>query len=122
MNTAAAITATTPDLVRAPTGWLPPRARAELAAIAWDALPHVCTGRHGVPDTPEVLDAVLDPDPARRERPVSDLYGLLLHQDRLFPATAPAALVVSRLLEDPRTLAVNRWGRRAGLRPFAPNC
>ncbi|MFF6871360.1 hypothetical protein [Streptomyces sp. NPDC012450] len=106
--------ATTPD----PPGPLPPAARAEFAGTAWEELPHVCTGRHGVADTQDVLVGVLAADPARRARAVEDLYRLLLHQERVFSATAPAALVVARLLGDPRTLAEGRWERRAGRRPL----
>ncbi|MFJ3878686.1 hypothetical protein ACIPW5_14620 [Streptomyces sp. NPDC090077] len=109
---------TSPVLPDAPATSLPPGAQAELAGTAWEGLPHVCTGLHGVPDTPDVLGAVLAPDPARRVRAVGDLYRLLLHQAQLFPATAPAALVLARLLDDPRTLAEDRWGRRAGRRPL----
>ncbi|MFD5104104.1 serine/threonine-protein kinase [Streptomyces cinereoruber] len=108
----------TPDLPGAPADSLPPAARAELAGIAWEELPHVCTGRHGVPDTPDVLGALLAADPARRVRAVEALYRLLLHRERAFPATAPAALVVARLLDDPRTLAEDRWEGRAGRRPL----
>ncbi|MFF2363003.1 hypothetical protein ACFVU0_09820 [Streptomyces sp. NPDC058122] len=36
----------------------------------------------------------------------------------MFPATAPAALIIATLLDDPRTLAVARWERRAGERPL----
>ncbi|MGW3163460.1 hypothetical protein ACWC9Q_11330 [Streptomyces sp. NPDC001142] len=106
----------TPDLPDAPVGSLPPRAQAELAGTAWAELPHVCTGRHGVPDTPDILGAVLATDPARRVRAVGDLYRLLLNREQVFPATAPAALVLARLLDDPRTLAEDRWERRAGRR------
>ncbi|WP_406838725.1 hypothetical protein ACICHK_25645 [Streptomyces sp. AHU1] len=106
----------TPDRSGAPAGSLPPRAQAELAGTAWEELPHVCTGRHGVPDTPDVLGAVLATDPARRVRAVGDLYRLLLNREQVFPATAPAALVLVRLLDDPRTLAEDRWEGRAGRR------
>ncbi|WP_037627798.1 hypothetical protein [Streptomyces aureus] len=95
---------------------LPPTALAEVVGTAWDELPHVCTGRHGVPDTPDVLGAVLTADPACRIRAVADLYRLLLNQEQVFPATAPAALVLTCLLDDPRTLAEARWERRAGRR------
>ncbi|MGW0786409.1 hypothetical protein [Streptomyces sp. NPDC002913] len=71
-----------------------------------------------MPDTPDILGAVLAADPPRRVRAVGDLYRLLLNQARVFPATAPAALVVARLLDDPRTLAGDRWERRAGRRPL----
>lgn len=101
------------DAVPAPRGDQP---EAELAGTAWEELPHVCTGRHGVPDTPDVLGAVLAADPAHRVRAVGDLYRLLLHQKRVFPATAPAALVLAGLLDDPRTLAEDRWEGRAGRR------
>ncbi|MFJ5828401.1 hypothetical protein [Streptomyces sp. NPDC093089] len=112
------INETTPDLPVFPAGALPPRAQEELAGTAWEELPHVCTGRHGVPDTPDILGAVLATDPARRARAVGDLYRLLLNRERVFPATAPAALVLARLLDDPRTLAEDRWGGRAGRRPL----
>ncbi|MET9345398.1 hypothetical protein [Streptomyces termitum] len=69
-----------------------------------------------MPDTPDVLGAVLAVDPVRRVRAVGDLYRLLLHQEQVFPATAPAALVLTGLLGDPRTLAEDRWERRAGRR------
>ncbi|MFG3424876.1 hypothetical protein [Streptomyces californicus] len=69
-----------------------------------------------MPDTPDILGAVLATDPARRVRAVGDLYRLLLHQEQVFPATAPAALVLAGLLNDPRTLAEDRWERRAGRR------
>ncbi|MFC5957059.1 hypothetical protein ACFP51_22050 [Streptomyces pratens] len=61
---------------------------------------------------------MLAADPARRVRAVGDLYRLLLNQERVFPATAQAALVLARLLDDPRTLAEDRWERRAGRRPL----
>ncbi|MFJ4314313.1 hypothetical protein ACIP46_03340 [Streptomyces lavendulae] len=102
----------------APTGLLPPAARAELARTAWAELPHRCSGRHGVPDTPDVLAGVLSADPAHRVRAVGNLYRLLLDRDGLFPATAPAALVLAALLDDPRTLAEDRWERRPGRRPL----
>ncbi|MFE6459832.1 hypothetical protein ACFVP0_20555 [Streptomyces cinereoruber] len=107
-----------PGFPGVPADSLPPAAWAELAGIAWEELPHVCAGRHGVPDTPDVLGALLAADPARRVRAVEDLYRLLLHQERVFPATAPAALVVARLLDDPRTLAEDRWEGRTGRRPL----
>ncbi|MGO4456626.1 hypothetical protein AB4039_04755 [Streptomyces sp. M-16] len=105
-----------PDDAAAAT--LPPAAHAALTGTAWEALPHLCTGRHNVPDTPDILTAVLAPDPARRVRAVGNLYRLLLDRERVFPATAPAALVVAALLGDPRTLAEDRWERRAGRRPL----
>lgn len=117
-NTAAVINEMTPDLPDAPAGSLPHRAQAELAGTAWEELPHVCTGRHGVPDTPDILGAVLAADPTRRVRAVGDLYRLLLNQEQVFPATTPAALVLACLLDDPRTLAEDRWERRAGRRPL----
>lgn len=115
-NTAAVINETTPDLPDTPAGSLPPTAQAELADIVWEELPHVCTGQHSVRDTPDVLGAVLATDPARRVRAVEDLYRLLLNREQVFPASAPAALVLARLLDDPRTLAEDRWERRAGRR------
>ncbi|MFB6906942.1 hypothetical protein ACFCWB_22005 [Streptomyces bacillaris] len=110
------INESTPDLSGVSVYSLSPSAQAELAGIAWEELPHVCTGRHGVPDTPGILGAVLAADPGRRVRAVGDLYRLLLNQDQVFPATAPAALVLACLLDDPRTLAEDRWERRAGRR------
>ncbi|MGW2298974.1 hypothetical protein [Streptomyces violaceorubidus] len=107
-----------PDLPDAPADSLPPAAQAELANTVWKGLPHFCTGRHSVPDTPDILGAVLAADPPRRVRAVGDLYRLLLNQARVFPATAPAALVVARLLVDQRTLVEDQWERRAGRRPL----
>ncbi|WP_327379675.1 hypothetical protein [Streptomyces sp. NBC_01212] len=112
------INETAPGLPDDPADSLPPAAQVELAGTAWEELPHFCTGRHGVPDTPDILGAVLAKAPARRVRAVGDLYRLLLNQARVFPATAPAALVVARLVDDPRTLAEDRWERRAGRRPL----
>ncbi|GHF77124.1 hypothetical protein GCM10018790_64040 [Kitasatospora xanthocidica] len=106
------------DAPGSPTVFLPPQALAELTATAWSELPHVCTGLHNVPDTPDILARLLDADHTRRARAVWDLYRLLLHHERVFPATAPAALVVAALLDDPRTLAGGRWERRAGRRPL----
>ncbi len=97
---------------------VPPPASAELTGTAWGELPHSCTGLHNVPDTPDILMGLLDGDHTRRARAVWDLYRLLLSQERVFPATAPAALVVSALLDDPRTLAGGQWERRAGTRPL----
>ncbi|WP_406356180.1 hypothetical protein OHB56_27290 [Streptomyces sp. NBC_01635] len=71
-----------------------------------------------MPDTPDILGAVLAADPTRRVRAVGDLYRLLLNQEQVFPATTPAALVLACLLDDPRTLAEDRWERRAGRRPL----
>ncbi|MFE5677796.1 hypothetical protein ACFQ8K_07850 [Streptomyces erythrochromogenes] len=59
---------------------------------------------------------MLAADPALRVRAVGDLYRLLLHQEKVFPASAPAALVLARLLDDPRTLAETGWEHRAGRR------
>ncbi|MFF0390006.1 hypothetical protein ACFYS8_15155 [Kitasatospora sp. NPDC004615] len=91
---------------------------AELTGTAWSELPHFCTGLHNVPDTPDILIGLLDNDHTRRARAVWDLYRLLLNQERVFPATAPAALVVSALLDDPRMLTSGQWERRAGTRPL----
>ncbi|MBD0706865.1 hypothetical protein BU197_00050 [Streptomyces sp. CBMA291] len=54
--------------------------------------------------------------PSRRVRAVGDLYRLLLDERRTSPATTSAALAVARLLEDPRTLAEDRWRRGSGRR------
>ncbi|MFF0483882.1 hypothetical protein [Streptomyces sp. NPDC004435] len=110
------IDATPADRPYATAGCPSASAESALAATAWEELPHFCTGRHGVPDTPEILGAVLAAEPWRRARAVEDLYRLLLNGERVFPATAPAAVVVVRLLDDPRTLAEGRWGRRPGRR------
>ncbi|MEK2493612.1 hypothetical protein WN990_29075 [Kitasatospora purpeofusca] len=93
-------------------------ASAELTGTAWSELPHFCTGLHNVPDTPDILVGLLDDDRTRRARAVWDLYRLLLNQERVCPATAPAALVVAALLDDPRTLTEGQWERRAGRRPL----
>lgn len=102
----------------APAVSLPAPVPAELTGIDWGGLPHFCSGLHNVPDTPDILIGLLDADHALRARAVWDLYRLLLNDERVFPATAPAALVVAALLDDPRTLAAGEWERRAGRRPL----
>ncbi|MFD4659665.1 hypothetical protein ACFWP2_29020 [Kitasatospora sp. NPDC058444] len=97
---------------------LPPIALAELTGTAWKELPHFRTGQHNVPDTPDILLRILDTDRLRRIRAVEDLYRLLLNQDSVCPATAPAALIVAALLEDSRTLTEDKWDRRPGRRPL----
>ncbi|WP_329491772.1 hypothetical protein OG618_35690 [Kitasatospora sp. NBC_01246] len=96
---------------------LPSPASAKLTGTAWGELPHFCSGLHNVPDTPDILIGLLNDDHTCRARAVWNLYRLLLNQERVFPATAPAALVVAALLGDPRMLAGGRWERRAGRRP-----
>ncbi|MET9403556.1 hypothetical protein [Kitasatospora sp. NPDC002965] len=71
-----------------------------------------------MPDTPDILVGLLDGDHTRRARAVWNLYRLLLNQERVFPASAPAALVVAALLDDARMLAEGQWDRRAGRRPL----
>ncbi|MET7830578.1 hypothetical protein ABZT23_38690 [Streptomyces sp. NPDC005386] len=93
-------------------------ARAELTRANGEELPHVCTGRHSVPSASSVLAAVLAADSVDRVRAVGYLYRLLLNRGRVFPATTPAARIIATLLDDPRTLAVARWERRAGERPL----
>lgn len=109
---------TATSLPGAPGDSLPPAAQAELTGINWRERPHLCTGRHSLPDTPDILTGVLAADRIRRVRAVGDLYRFLLNQARLSPATAPAALVVAALLDDPRTLSEDQWERRAGRRPL----
>ncbi|MEV7928521.1 hypothetical protein [Kitasatospora sp. NPDC088779] len=100
----------------APEVSLPPPALAMLTGTAWSELPHFCTDLHNVPDTPDILIGLLDGDHTRRAQEVWNLYRLLLNQERVFPATAPAALVIGALLDDPRMLAEGQWERRAGTR------
>ncbi|MFD8757317.1 hypothetical protein ACFV0O_41055 [Kitasatospora sp. NPDC059577] len=97
---------------------LPPAARALFAGTDWSALRHVCTGMHGVPDTPDILLGLLDNDPARRVRAVHNLDNLVLHQETVHAATAPAARYVAAVLGDPRTCTEALWEGRPGRRPL----
>jgi len=61
-------------------------------------------------DTPGHLDHLLSPNAGERERALDHLWGAVLHQGTTYPVTAPAAVRVSRLLTDTRTLvAVAHW-------------
>ena len=61
-------------------------------------------------DTPGHLDHLLSPNAGERERALDHLWGAVLHQGTTYPVTAPAAVRVSRLLADTRTLvAVAHW-------------
>ena len=61
-------------------------------------------------DAPIHLDNLLSTEQAKQEAALEYLLGAVLHQGTTYSATAPAALAVSRLLADPRTLRpVSHW-------------
>ncbi|MFF1949834.1 hypothetical protein [Kitasatospora herbaricolor] len=95
-----------------------PAAGAVLTGTDWGVHGHACTGMQGVPDTPEILLGLLDDDVDRRVRAVRELYGLVLHQDTIYGATAPAARYVAAILDDPRTRAEAQWERGVGTGPL----
>lgn len=117
-NTAAVINEMTPDLPDAPAGSLPPRAQEELAGTVWEELPHVCTGRHSVPDTPDILGAVLAADPARRVRAVGICIGCSSIGSRCFrrPLRRPWSSLVFSTIRARRPRRIRRTSDRAGER------
>ncbi|MFJ9748686.1 hypothetical protein [Streptomyces chartreusis] len=54
-------------------------------------------------NAPEMLAGLLDTSQAVRTRALHDVYGLLHHQNTIYPATVPTALYVAAILPDPRT-------------------
>jgi hypothetical protein len=54
-------------------------------------------------DVPERLRALLSEDEGRIAEAWDELGNLLTHQESVYPATAPAALFVAAILDDPRT-------------------
>ena len=61
-------------------------------------------------DTPIHLSNLLAPYPADQEAALDHLWGAVHHQETIYPVTAPAAVQVSRLLGDPRTMKpVKHW-------------
>nr|BFE56396.1 hypothetical protein GCM10020063_009220 [Dactylosporangium thailandense] len=57
-----------------------------------------------MPQTPEILAALLSQDVAAQVRALDDLYELVHHQDSVYPATPPAVDFVVAVLGDQRTL------------------
>ncbi|HTJ39771.1 MAG TPA: hypothetical protein VL738_41695 [Dactylosporangium sp.] len=86
----------------------------------WSALEHAYTGDPGIPETPQILAALLDEDPAVQNRALYDLHDLVHHQGGLYSATAPAATAVVAMLHDPRTRTpvTPRTGRDAAAVPL----
>ncbi|WP_271189679.1 hypothetical protein [Dactylosporangium matsuzakiense] len=75
-----------------------------LAETDWSAVGHACGTAPGVPQTPDILAALLSQDVAAQVRALDDLYGLVHHQDTVYSATPPAVDFVVAVLGDPRTL------------------
>jgi hypothetical protein len=70
-------------------------------------------------DTPRHLAALVDQDVQAREAALVHLFGAVIHQGTPWSATAPTALAVARMLDDPR-LDVGEvgWPTRASLLDF----
>lgn len=66
----------------------------------WAALGHAYTD--SATDTPMRLAQLLDPDPDVRSHALGQLDMSVLHQGSLYSATAPAALYIASILDDPR--------------------
>lgn len=70
-----------------------------LTEIDWSRLSHA----YGpATDTPGHLRRLFEDDEDRWAEAIDHLGGAVIHQSTIYPATAPAALVVVGLLEDPR--------------------
>ncbi|WP_328335985.1 MULTISPECIES: HEAT repeat domain-containing protein [unclassified Streptomyces] len=79
-----------------------PDPRSVIEGTDWTGLEHA----YGVAqDTPLRLLQLLDEDPEVQAGALEQLDMSVLHQESLYSATAPAALYVSAVLNDPRTLA-----------------
>ncbi|MEJ3746378.1 HEAT repeat domain-containing protein [Actinomycetes bacterium KLBMP 9797] len=75
-----------------------------LAQTDWSVVEHAYAGMPVVPQTPQILAALLSDDPACQSRALGDLYGVVHHQDTIYSATAPAVNFVVAVLGDPRML------------------
>ncbi|MFI5912078.1 hypothetical protein [Dactylosporangium sp. NPDC051541] len=75
-----------------------------VAKTDWTAVDHAYGPGPEVPQTPDILAALLSRDAAVQARALSDLYVLVHHQDTVYPATPPAMEFVVAILDDPRTL------------------
>ncbi|MEV0281305.1 HEAT repeat domain-containing protein [Streptomyces sp. NPDC050610] len=79
-----------------------PDPRSVIEGTDWTGLEHA----YGVAqDTPARLLQLLDEDPEVQAGALELLDMSVLHQESLYSATAPAALYVAAVLNDPRTLA-----------------
>ncbi|HEX5119043.1 MAG TPA: hypothetical protein VFW65_27970 [Pseudonocardiaceae bacterium] len=67
----------------------------------WTALTHAYGSAE---DAPQILLALLSEDPDRCGDALGYLSSAVLHQGSLYPATAPSALFVAGILDDPRTM------------------
>ncbi|WP_431966762.1 HEAT repeat domain-containing protein [Actinacidiphila sp. bgisy160] len=81
-----------------------PDPAALLPATDWAALSHAYGPADG---TPYDLLGLLHDDPEVQAESFGRLEMSVLHQGSLYSATAPAALFVAAILNDPRTLAVH---------------
>ncbi|MFE7116115.1 HEAT repeat domain-containing protein [Streptomyces sp. NPDC057654] len=78
-----------------------PDPRSVIECTDWTALEHAYGNAH---DTPLRLLQLLDKDPEVQAGALEQLDMSVLHQASLYSATAPAALYVAAILNDPRTL------------------
>ncbi|MGV9304017.1 hypothetical protein ACWDLG_11655 [Nonomuraea sp. NPDC003727] len=76
-------------------------ARSVIEKTNWASLHHAYGDAS---DAPEALLALLSEDAERCGAALGYLDAAVLHQGTLYPATAPAALFVAAILDDPRTL------------------
>jgi hypothetical protein len=75
-----------------------------LAETDWSTVEHAGGTAPGVPQTPEILVALLSRDVAVQVRALRDLHQLVHHQDTIYSATPPAVDFVVAILGDQRTL------------------
>ncbi|WP_426502410.1 HEAT repeat domain-containing protein [Dactylosporangium sp. McL0621] len=85
-----------------------------LAETDWSAVEHACGRAPGVPQTPEILTALLSTEVATQVSALNALYDLVHHQDTLYTATPPAVDFVVAVLGDQRTLTPVPADRRRG--------
>lgn len=79
-----------------------PDPRSVIEGTDWAALEHAYGAAH---DTPLRLCQLLDEDSEVQAGALGMLDMSVLHQESLYSATAPAALYMAAILDDPRTLA-----------------
>jgi hypothetical protein len=85
-----------------------------LARTDWPAVEHAYGRTPEVPQTREILAALLSDDATSQARALGDLYQVVHHQDTIYSATPPAVDFVLAVLEDPRTFTAVSTGPRSG--------
>lgn len=84
-----------------------------LARVDWSAVEHAHPRSAGVPETPEILMALLSNEAATQAKALGDLNGLVHHQDTIYSATPPAVDFVTAILGDLRATHSTRPGQDA---------